>query len=199
MESKILESRKNKAFSRKPQNIMKYIIGFTVCFILRLIPFRPPNVEPIMATTMPFSKKWGWLAGGFFGMVSILLYDLIHPTPGFGRFGTWTIVTAVMYGIVGIASGLYMKKLKKAKVKHYVGFAVIATLGYDFITGPIMSSIIWKMPFMTALTGQIPFTLWHLGGNIVFSMTISPLLYKWVINNKQLELDNLLHKFAVAQ
>ena len=181
---------------KKPQNIVKYIIGFIVCILIRLVPFRPPNVEPITATIMPFGKKWGWLAGAFFGAASIVLYDTIHPTPGFPRLGTWTLVTALMFGLIGVASGLYLKS-KKNQIKYYLGFSIIATLAYDFITGPVMSSIIWKMPFSAALIGQIPFTLWHLGGNIAFSILISPALYAWVVDNRQLELDALLRRIAL--
>jgi hypothetical protein len=183
---------------KKFRNIVKYIIGFIVCFALRLMPFRPVNVEPIMATTMPFGKRWGWLAGGFFGAASIIIFDIIHPTPGFPSLGIWTLVTALMYGLVGAAAGLYLQKQKETKIRHYVGFAVIATLAYDFITGPIMSSIIWKMPFLVALIGQIPFTLWHLGGNVVFAVLLSPSLYHWVVDNKKLELNSLLARFRAS-
>jgi hypothetical protein len=72
---------------KKFKNLVKYIIGFFVCFAVRLIPFRPPNFEPIMTTTMPFGKKWGWMAGGFFGAASIIIFDIIHPTSGFLRIG----------------------------------------------------------------------------------------------------------------
>lgn len=175
------------------QSSIKYVIGFVVCFGIRLIPFRPPNVEPIMTTTMPFGKKWGWLAGALFGALSILLYDLIHPTPGFARIGSWTLVTAAMYGLIGVAAGIYLKN-KESRVRHYVGFAVLATLAYDFITGPIMSSFIFKMHFSTALIGQIPFTLLHLGGNIVGAALVSPLLYNWVVNNPSLNTDAVYAK-----
>ena len=42
-----------------PQNFIKYLIGLFTVIALRLIP-HPPNVEPIMSTMMPFSKRWGW-------------------------------------------------------------------------------------------------------------------------------------------
>jgi hypothetical protein len=106
------------------------------------------------------------------------------------------LVTAVMCGFVGVAAGLYMQK--QTKIRHYVSFAVVATLVYDFITGPIMSSIIGKMSFSVALIGQIPFTLWHLGGNIVFAMLLSPSLYHWVVSNKKLELNTLLARFKAS-
>lgn len=180
---------------RKAQHLIKYIIGLIVCLVIRLIPFRPNNVEPIMTTTMPFGKKWGWLAGAFFGAASIIIFDLIHPTPGFSRLGIWTLITAAMYGLIGAAAGVYFKRQKETKLMHYVGFSIIATLIYDFITGPIMSSLIWKMPFAVAFMGQIPFTLNHLGGNIVFSLLLSPSIYYWVVDNKKLEMNALIARF----
>ena len=168
------------------KNLIKYFIGLLVCLLVRLIPFRPPNIEPITSTLMPFSKKWGWLSGATFGFVSVFVFDL------FTNFGIWTYITATMYALMGIAAGLYFKN-RKAKIIHYVGFAFVGTLVFDFITGPIMSSLVFKMPFMVALIGQIPFTLLHLCGNIILSATISPLLYKWVISNKNLEWNNLFY------
>jgi uncharacterized membrane protein len=176
--------------SRFKHSGMKYFIGFLVCLGIRMIPFRPPNVEPIMTTTMPFGKKWGWLAGGLFGMLSIILYDIVHPTAGFARIGSWTVVTAAMYGLTGAAAGLYLKN-KENKVRHYVGFAVVATLAYDFITGPIMSSYMFQMPFMVTLVGQVPFTLLHLAGNVFGAALVSPLLYRWVVDNPKLDTDVL--------
>lgn len=146
-----------------------------------------------MTTTMPFSKKWGWLAGAIFGFLSIFIYDLINPTIGFARIGIWTFVTAIMYALVGIAGGFYLKN-KENKIRYYFIFAVIATLVYDFITGPIMSSLIFHMSFAQATIGQIPFTIMHLLGNIIGAVVISPLLYKWVINNKNLDTDIVINK-----
>ncbi|MBN2251668.1 MAG: hypothetical protein JW724_06315 [Candidatus Altiarchaeota archaeon] len=180
---------------KTPKQFFKYVIGFVVCLGIRLIPFRVPNVEPVMATAMPFGKKWGLWAGAFFGAASIVLYDLIRPTPGFARLGVWTLVTAVMYGLVGAAAGWWLSK-RKSSIGNYVGFAVVATLLYDFITGPVMSSVIWNMTFLEALIGQIPFTLRHLAGNVVLAATVSPALYAWVVNNKRLEWDRVLAVFS---
>lgn len=177
---------------KRPQNIFKYAIGFVVCVLIRLftrlVPL--PNIEPVTSTMMPFGKKWGILAGAFFGIASIAIFDLIT-----GAIGVWTIVTAAMFGIMGAISGIYLRH-RKSTIGSYVGFSIAATLIYDFITGPIMSSVIFKMPFMVALVGQIPFTIWHLGGNIGFAALISPALYRWVITNKQLELNSILERFG---
>lgn len=162
--------------------LVKYVFGFAVCLLLRLIPFRVPNIEPIMATTMPFGKQFSYLGGFAFGFLSIILYDLLT------KFGTWTWVTAGMYGLVGLASAWWFKN-RSASALNFAGFSLVATLVYDFITGPIMSSFMFKMPFMESLVGQIPFTLWHLGGNLLLAVTLSPVLNRWVVANEKFNLN----------
>jgi len=172
------------------KNGVKYLIGLIVCFFIRLLPFRPPNVEPIMTTTMPFSKRFGRIAGFLFGFASIVIFDLATQ-----KLGIWTLVTGIMYGLVGTFAASFFKK-RKATRKNFVSYAVIATLAYDFITGPIMSSMIFDMSFAQSLIGQVPFTLYHLAGNIFFALTISPVLYTWVVDNRDLELHRLLHRIT---
>lgn len=177
------------------QGWVKYAIGFLVCIAVRLIPFRPANIEPVMTTSMPFARKWGWLAGGLFASLSMVLFDLIHPAKGFARIGVWTLVTAGVYGLIGAAAGVYLNRTAN-KVRHYVGFAFIATLVYDFITGPIMSSLVFQMPFSVALLGQIPFTIRHLLGNVLGGALVSPLLYTWVVSNPRLDTDQLFQRLS---
>jgi uncharacterized membrane protein len=172
-----------------PQNTVKYVIGLLTVIALRLVP-HPPNVEPIMSTMMPFSKKWGWLSGMVFCLLAILVFDLLT-----GTLGVWTLVTAVTYAMLGVFAGLYLKN-KENKIRYYVGFSIVATIVYDAITGIGMGMLLFNQPFMETLTGQIPFTLYHLGGNIVLSMVVSPLLYKWVIANPKLETRQIISRMA---
>ena len=188
-----MDKKIENSFKQSP---IKYILGFLFCLLIRLIPFRTPNAEPIMTTIMPFGKKWGWIAGALFGALSIVLFDLIVKVPGFPRMGIWTLITASTYGLIGALAGIYLKN--RSKIRHYAVFALVSTLIYDFITGPIMSSFLFKMPFSVALIGQIPFTLIHVGVNIVGAIIISPLLYRWVINNPLLDTNNLLKHFSVT-
>ena len=173
------------------KNVFKYLIGLLVVIVFRLIP-HPPNVEPIMSTMMPFSKKWGWVSGALFCLFSILLYDIIT-----GTLGSWSILTAGTYALLGAAAGLFLKKYSNS-IWYYVAFAIVGTIVYDFITGVVGSTWLFAMPFMTALTGQIPFTLYHLAGNVVLAAVYSPLLYKWVVDNKSLETENLAEKIGLA-
>ena len=174
---------------KTPKNIVKYIIGLVMVLFLRITP-HPPNVEGIMTTMMPFSKKWGWLSGMVFALLAILIFDVVT-----GTLGVWSIMTAGTYGLIGVLSGLFFKR-RKSSVGNYVGFAIVATIIYDAITGIGTGMLFFNQSFMVTFIGQIPFTLYHLGGNIVFAAIISPLLYKWVITNPKLETQNVLSIFA---
>jgi uncharacterized membrane protein len=165
---------------RYQKDWLKFSLGWLVCFIIRTIPFRPPNIEPILATTMPFSKKYGWQASFLFGCLSIFIFDLFTQ-----KVGVWTLVTGVTYGLLGLASWFYFQKRKASQI-NFLKFAITGTIVYDALTGLTIGPLVFKMPFMVALVGQIPFTLNHLLGNVVLSLLLSPALYRWVVENKNL-------------
>ncbi len=165
---------------RIPAGSVKFILGWCAVFLFRLIPFRPPNFEPMLATIMPFSKRYGIWGSFFFGFFGIVLFDAV--TSG---FGIWTWVTALCYGSLGIGAHLFFKN-RAASVKNFLIFGIPATILYDAVTmmiGPVFGN----QPFAIALAGQIPFTLMHLLGTIVFSVLLSPVLYRWVICNDAFE------------
>jgi uncharacterized membrane protein len=162
------------------KNHLKFFLAFATCIIVRLIPFRPPNIEPILSVEMPFSKAYGVYAGFLFGFLSVLVYDLLTHT-----LGLWTIITSSAYGILGLWSGLYFNK-KEASVLNYVRFTIMGTLFFDAVTGLSIGPIFFHQSLLTAFVGQIPFTLWHLVGNISFAIFLSPVVYKFIINNTRL-------------
>lgn len=168
------------------KNWFKYIVGFVVCLLIRLIPFRAPNVEPILATQMPFSKTYGGVASFSFAFLSIILYDII--TSG---VGAWTLVTAVAYGLLGLWATRYFKN-KKSNGYNYAKFAIMGTLAYDIVTGLSVGPLFFHQSFMVALVGQIPFTALHLLGNVSFAIVLSPLIYRLVTDNKKSENKSLI-------
>lgn len=176
---------------KTPQNTIKYFIGLLTVIAFRLIP-HPPNFEPIMSTMMPFSKKWGWLSGMVFSLLAILSFDILT-----GTLGVWSLVTASTYALLGIFAGLYLKN-KENKVRYYVQFSIVATIVYDAITGIGIGMLFFNQTFITTFTGQIPFTLYHLSGNIVLSVVVSPLLYKWVIANPEPETRQIINRLSLA-
>ena len=157
------------------KNWFKFVVGFVACLLIRLVPFRPPNVEPILATQMPFSKAYGAMAGFVFAFFNIALYDFIT-----GKVGAWTLITAGTYGLLGFWSAHYFRK-RAMKRLNYVKFAIIGTLFFDAITGLSIGPLFFHQSFTAALAGQIPFTALHLIGSISFAIILSPLIYQFVI------------------
>lgn len=156
----------------------KIILGFVLCLVFRLVPFRPPNIEPLLATQMPFSKVYGPLVGFSFAFLSIVLFDVVT-----GRVGMWTLVTAFAYGALGIWSIFFFKKREMKRI-NFVKFSIIGTLFFDAVTGLTVGPLFFGQPFIIALVGQIPFTILHLIGNVAFAFVMSPLIYKYISTSK---------------
>lgn len=171
---------------------LKFLIGWGAVFLFRLIPFRLPNVEPMLATIMPFSTRFGALGSFFFGFLGIALYDAV--TSG---LGIWTLVTAVAYGGLGVAAHFFFKH-RSASVKNFVGFGVVGTIAYDAVTGLTIGPIFNGQPFMLALVGQIPFTLLHVIGTVIFAVSLSPLLHRWVVQNERFEMSAIIPSWRKA-
>ena len=174
------------------QGIIKYAIGWIIILLSRLIPFRPPNVEPLMATIMPFSKRYGWLGSFILGLSSIVIFDIVTV-----RVGMWTLITGVAYGLVAVGASVFFRN-RRANWKNYAQYSIIGTIAYDALTGLTIGPLLFGQTFMSAFIGQIPFTFWHLGGNIAFAAILSPLIYDWVIDNKNLELSEVIKKLSFA-
>jgi hypothetical protein len=156
----------------------KYIIAFLSVFLFRLIPFRAPNLEPIMATIMPLGKSYGKVMAFGFGFLSIVLFDSI--TSG---IGIWTLITALAYGLLGLGASYYFKN--RSGWKSYASYAVFATIFYDAITGLTIGPLFFHQSFMVSLVGQIPFTLIHLLGNVSFAIVLSPVIEKWLVAKEE--------------
>jgi uncharacterized membrane protein len=168
-------------------NFFKYLIGLFFVLLYRFTP-HPPNVEPIMTTMMPFSKKWGVLAGLIFTFLALIIFDVITKTVGW-----WTLLTITTYCLLSIFASFFFKKRNKRI--HYVFFAFFGTLFYDIVTGFGVGIFIFNQTFMQTLIFQIPFTLYHVLSNIILAAFISPLLYKWVLENPKLETNKVLFYF----
>ena len=164
---------------------LKFVLGWVAVFLFRLIPFRPPNVEPMLATIMPFSKRFGIVGSFLFGFLGIILFDAV--TSG---WGIWTLVTALAYGTLGVGARLFFLN-HEASVGNFLGFGIAGTLFYDVATGLTIGPLFQGQSFMAALVGQIPFTAMHLSGTIIFAIFLSPVVYRWIVQNEILELSIL--------
>lgn len=159
------------------KNKFKIFTIFLGCLLFRLIPFRAPNVEPIMASIMPLGRKYGSITAFFFGFFSMVLYDIIT-----GKIGYWTLTTAVSYGIIGFVSMFYFKKFKTSGLNFAI-FAFAFTIFFDLITGVLFAPMFGQTIF-SALILQIPFTALHLAGNIGFALTLSPIINRWLVSKE---------------
>ena len=168
-----------------PADTVKYLVGLFLVTAFRFIP-RPPNFQPLLATTMPFAKHSGISGGVLFALLAVLVFDFST-----GLVGLWTLVTLSTYSLIALFAALYFKN-RPSSVKHYLIFSVFATLFFDFVTGPLAGSLLFKQPFWVSFTGQIPFTIYHLVGNITLGCLLSPLVYRWVANNPELRSERVL-------
>jgi hypothetical protein len=175
-----------------PKNYFRFSIALVLCLLARLIPFRAPNIEPLMATTMPIGRAYGALFGFSFAVSSILIYDLLTHT-----LGMQTVFTAGAYGLLGLGSAIYFRN-RKGNILDYVRFAIVGTLFYDAVTGLTVGPLFFHQSFFQSFVGQIPFTMLHLLGNIIFALILSPAVYKFLIKKKKnktfFQFDTLIPK-----
>jgi hypothetical protein len=160
------------------KNYFKILLVLILCLLARLIPFRMPNVEPILAATMPIGRTSGAFAGFSFAVLSILLFDVIT-----GTLGVQTFFTALAYGAIALWSVNYFKK-REEKTLDYVRFAIMGTLVFDALTGLTVGPLFFNQSFIGSLVGQIPFTAFHLLGNVAFALILSPAIYHFMIRKK---------------
>ena len=157
----------------------KYILGFIGTLIFRLLsPFMGLwNVSPLMATELAGAKAYGPWVGGLYGALSIWLLDVLV-----GRTGSWTAITAITYGAVGVW-GAYFFKNREASARNFIIASVVGALFFDLVTGVLMGPLLYGQPWLEAIVGQIPFTLRHLVGNIFFAVVLAPWFYRQIMTN----------------
>jgi hypothetical protein len=160
------------------KNWIKSIVIFISIFAIRLLPFRAPNVEPLMAAIMPFSKTSSKIITFSFGFLSIVIFDFF--TSG---FGVWTLITAVSYGFLGLGAQMYFKN--HSGWKNYALYALWGTILYDIVTGLTIGPLFFNQSFMVSLVGQIPFTILHLLGNVSFAIVLSPVIERWLVKKEE--------------
>jgi len=156
------------------ERALKYIIVFLGVMLIRLIPFRAPNVEPVLAAVMPLTKRFGALEGVVFALASIILYDAL--TAG---LGIWTLVTAAAYAGLAVGAHFYFMHREPSR-GNFVRFSIVAIIAYDAVTGLTVGPLAYGQTLSAALVGQVPFTILHLLGGVLFAAVLSPLLYKWL-------------------
>ena len=139
-----------------------------------------PNNDPIMAVMLPCAKR-GRAAAFAFPIVAMVLFDILSR-----KVGIWTAVTAGTYGLLGLgfsfAYSALGKRGRRIGAATFLVSGVVGVLVFDFITGPIQSSAMFRMSFAQAFVGQIPFTLKHLASVSVYALVVSPVL-DWMLGH----------------
>ena len=151
-----------------------YVISLCLCVLIRLIPGRPPNVEPILATVMPLSREFGVLDSALFAALNILVFDLLV-----GQFGTWSVVGATTYAAIAAVGCVYLKHVKG--LLGYLSYSVLGIVFFDFVTGVVVGPLMFHQSFREAFFGQIPFTVNHVLGTLLLALLLSPAIEKWLI------------------
>jgi hypothetical protein len=88
--------------------------------------------------------------------------------------GLWTLTGTLTWGLVGF---LFTLQKPNGSPLTFAKLGIAGTLIFDTITGPVLSPLIWPMPFWDSLVGQVPFTFKHLIGIAAVSLILAPLLF----------------------
>lgn len=96
------------------------------------------------------------------------------------------MITALAYGGLALFSTWYFKN-RQATATNFAVHAVFATIIYDIVTGLTIGPLFFGQSFIAAVIGQIPFTMYHLMGNVAFALTLSPLIYRFLVSNPRFE------------
>lgn len=166
-------------------NALKFGLGLIFISLLRLIQMPLPNIEPIMASMLPFARKYGQIAGFLFASLALLSFDFIS-----GRIGAWSIYAAITYGVIGYAAGRYFSDKNRQKTKYYLGFGIIGTIFYDAVTA-FLFGMQFNQPLAMTIAGQIPFTIYHLLGSAAFILFLTPLVDGLIVENPVLEIGRI--------
>ncbi|MEM4261784.1 MAG: hypothetical protein QXU92_02100 [Candidatus Diapherotrites archaeon] len=150
-----------------------YLKGFVLCFFYRLLRVFP-NSDPLVGFLVPASKNEPLWKPVLFAFFSMLLFDFFT----FG-VGVWSFVTSFAYVLV-VLFWRWRLSFVESSLGSFLSNGVLGILLFDFITGPLMSSFIFKQDFFLTLVLQVPFTIMHLVSGCFSIILISPFLDKRV-------------------
>lgn len=162
-------------------NRIRLILSILIANGIRLLRIIPNN-DPIMSMALPFSRRSSVLASFAFPLVTMVSFDIVT-----GYVGSWTAVTAITYGLIGVAFHYFLKSREKVGITTYLGCGIAGVLAFDFVTGVLATPLMFGMTFQAALIGQIPFTIRHLLTTSAFILVVTPLLDKQVLLNAKFD------------
>ena len=142
-----------------------------------------------MGFVLPAAKNEAWWKAPLFAFSAMMVFDLVTS------FGVWSIVTAFTYALVALGARLYLKN-KKSSLSTYAKTGTLGILVFDFITGPIMSTLIFGQNFFATLMLQVPFTVMHVFSGIIFIALITPFYDTAVAREVKLFFSNVKNSLA---
>ncbi|MEW6216778.1 MAG: hypothetical protein AB1543_03775 [Candidatus Bipolaricaulota bacterium] len=150
-----------------------FALSLGLVTVLRLARLFPNN-DPILAVVLSYARR-GRLGAVVFPAAAMVLFDLMSQ-----QVGPWTVITAGTYGLLGFGFsclyGTLTRRGYRITTTAFPIFGVAGVLVFDFVTGPIMSSVLFRVSFFEALVGQVPFTLRHLLSVVAYTLVVSPAL-----------------------
>ncbi len=154
----------------KPKIALKYLASLLFCNVYRFLRLFPNN-DPLIGFALPFARTGKWWHSTIFVFIAVFSFDFL--TSG---IGIWTYGTALAYSLVTLMFHLYVRHRKEIGLAVYAKSSIVGILVFDFLTGPVLSSYAFGMPFEVAFFGQIPFTLTHLASGLAFTLMLAPVL-----------------------
>jgi len=129
-----------------------------------------PGFKPIMSVTMFAGMYLGGDAGFLVGALTALLSNFV-----FGQ-GGWTPFQMLLWGLIGVAGGLFAPVLKKSKIALCIGGALSGILFSLLID---VWSTVWmkgtfSLPFyLGVITEGLPFTITYAVSNVIFMLILA--------------------------
>lgn len=159
-----------------------FLAGFITLFFRLITPLLGlPNVTPLMATELACTRAYGPWIGGLYAATGIVAFDIITDTVSLVTF--WA---SLCYMIIGISASNWMRGRCLEK-RDFLVISILGTLFFDLVTGVLIVPLQpYHQSMAEALVGQIPFTLYHLMGNVFFAQFIV-WFYSQIMANPALE------------
>lgn len=162
---------------------LSFIVGAAVSGAVLKAMGAPPNIELLM----PFVIALGLVFGPVYGFVSGALIRALYD--GYLSWaGPWTVFTAASYGVVGLLVGFAGRAKLTWSRGELVLLAAVLTLVYDVLTMAAFGLML-GMPLSALVAGQVPFTVAHVLGNVLFVVVFAPALQKVALRATEEQLD----------
>ena len=117
-----------------------------------------------------FRGRFAFIAGA----IAYSLVDIVPWLMGYPTLGTWTLIGLLTWGLVGF---LFTLQRPNGSPVTFAKLGISGTLVFDAITGVLSTSLLYGVPFMDSLFGQLPFTAKHLLGIAAISIILAPLIF----------------------